>query len=193
MAKGLFFECDDPSGCKGLDPISTDAENIWKIKEDINVDPPASEELGEIKEWTFGDDSTITEGELIKTEDGTKMLECLDPDFCKSIPPDASEEDLEGVWREVQQMFIDLKLPVEELVILLYDAFLSYEREEFVKDDTTGLVFECIDEEKCLEAPTEESEGWAVKPDVEAPENIEITIKGKYYYWDTIVDASSND
>lgn len=192
VSKGLFFECENPEGCKGLDPISDEAEKIWKIVEDIAVDPPESEKLGEIKEWKFGDESTITVGELVKTDDGTAMKECLDPELCKSIPPGASKEDTEGVWREIQAKFIDLKLPKEELIITLYDALISYTKDEIVKDDSTGQVFECIDEEKCNETPTEESEGWKVKPEIEAPTNEEIKIIGKYYYWDTKIDNAVN-
>lgn len=59
VAKGIFFECEDATGCKGLDPISTEAENTWKIVEDIQVDPPASEDLGEIKEWAFDGETMI--------------------------------------------------------------------------------------------------------------------------------------
>lgn len=121
------------------------------------------------------------------------MLECLDPVLCKSIPPDASETDLEGVWREVQQMFIDLKLPQEELVILLFDLFTTYVKDEVVKDDTTGLVFECVDDEKCNEPPAEDSEGWEVKPDIEAPEDQDVTILGKFYYWNIDIPQEDND
>ena len=100
VAKGVVFECEDAAGCKDVDPISTEAEQIWKVVEDVTVDIPVSEDFNteDIKEWTFGDAADIIEGELVKTEDGTAMLECIDEELCKSIPPDATAEEIEGVW-----------------------------------------------------------------------------------------------